>query len=152
MPSIMPWHSRTTAAAPGLSQRGKGLALDNGPATRMLWYPAWHSAPTAEALARELLNAGPEHVVVKRGAAGAVWASRAEEADAVAGASTVAEGKVMTEPVWGTNTTGAGDSFTGYLLHGLATGRGCRAGVEAAVAAATSVARSGRGGQAALTD
>ncbi len=113
---------------------------------------AWHSAPTAEALARELLNAGPEHVVVKRGAAGAVWASRAEEADAVAGAPPVAEGKVMTEPVWGTNTTGAGDSFNGYLIHGLATGRGCRAGVEAAVAAATSVARSGRGVQAALTD
>ena len=101
----------------------------------------WHRAESAEQLARDLLDAGPAQVVVKRGPQGATWACRE-------GGS----GSVPTDPVQSTNTTGAGDAFNGRLLHGLCQGGDCASAVGDAVAIATLVARRGRGVQGALGD
>ena len=98
---------------------------------------AWHQAPSAEQLARELLETGPTIVVVKCGAEGAAWASRS-----------AGSGTVPTEAVTGTNTTGAGDAFNGQLLDGLIHGVDCPAAVAAAVATATAVASRGQGVEA----
>ncbi len=94
----------------------------------------WQRSGSAEELACDLLDAGPDRVVVKRGAAGAVWACRQE-----------GSGSVPTEPIESGNTTGAGDSFNGRLLHELSRGARCAAAVAAAVDMATEVARRGVG-------
>ena len=82
----------------------------------------------------DLLDAGPDRVVVKRGAAGAAWACRQE-----------GSGSEPTEPIDSDNTTGAGDSFNGRLLHELSCGAPCATAVTAAVHMATEVARRGVG-------
>ena len=95
---------------------------------------AWHQAPGSEELAVQLLEAGPEKVVVKRGKEGAVYAGRNEGV-----------GSLATEEVKNANSVGAGDTFNGRLLYGLCRGEGLEEGVAAAVHMATRVVRRGRG-------
>lgn len=77
----------------------------------------------AEAAARELLNSGPQAVVIKRGAAGALLVTR--------------EG-IQHIPAFRVNvvdTTGAGDAFSGALVVALAEGKSLPEAVRFANAA-----------------
>lgn len=100
---------------------------------------AWHRADSVAALAVELLEVGPQQVVVKRGGEGASYAGRGDGA-----------GCVATEKVGHSNTTGAGDTFNGRLLGGLCQGESLRDAVVGAVRTATRAARHGRGVMGAL--
>lgn len=89
-------------------------------------------AAQAEAAARMLLRAGPQAVVIKRGAAGALVATR-DEVRHVPG---------FRVPV--VDTTGAGDAFSAALLVAMAEGRDLLAAVRfAGAAGALAVTRSG---------
>jgi fructokinase len=94
----------------------------------------WHQAPGAEELARQLLEAGPENVVVKRGPEGAAYAAKGK-----------GSGVLPTDRVESANTVGAGDTFNGRLIYGLCQGESLKEAVGAAVTTATRVARRGRG-------
>ncbi len=86
----------------------------------------------AEAAARELLAAGPQAVVLKRGAAGALLATR--------------EGieRIPSFPVDVVDTTGAGDAFSGALVVAMAEGKPLPEAVRFANAAgALAVTRAG---------
>ncbi|NKB69196.1 MAG: hypothetical protein GKR89_19175 [Candidatus Latescibacteria bacterium] len=95
---------------------------------------AWAPAAGPEDLARSLLDLGPEIAVVKRGAEGAVCAGR-----------DVRPLALPTEPVESANTVGAGDTFNGRLLFGLATDEILEDAVHGALRLATQVVRRGRG-------
>lgn len=99
----------------------------------------WHPGPSAEDLAIGLSGLGPEWVAVKRGAQGAVFATRE-------GAS----GRVAADVVRGANSIGAGDTFNGRLVHGLCCGEELAIAVAAAVALATRVVQRERGALGAL--
>jgi len=94
----------------------------------------WHPAAEGETLAAQLLEKGPEFVVLKRGAEGATYAGRNGE-----------RGCFPAERIENANTVGAGDTFNGRLLFGLCRGELLGEGVEAAVRMATNVVRNGRG-------
>jgi ribokinase len=95
---------------------------------------AWHPASDPLALARGLLDLGPEVAVVKRGGRGAVYASRDQNS-----------GSLPTEALAGVNTVGAGDTFNGRLVAGLCRGELLADAVRASMALATEVVRKGRG-------
>ena len=99
----------------------------------------WRQAPGGEELALQLLQEGPEYVVVKRGAEGAAYAARGK-----------GSGLLPTERVASENTVGAGDSFNGRLIYEMCQGNSLEEAVEAAVATATRVVRRGRGVRGAL--
>jgi len=94
----------------------------------------WMDTEDVEELAEQILGTGPELVAVKRGAEGAVFATRAGE-----------KGSLAAEKVSQANSVGAGDTFNGRLLFGLCRGEGVETAVAAAVTLATQVVRGGRG-------
>lgn len=94
----------------------------------------WYAGDSLEELVARLLARGPQGVVVKCGAEGAVYG--------------VANGKVErcpTEPVENANTVGAGDTFNARLLHGLAQGEPPGVAVAEAVCLATAAVKRGKG-------
>ena len=99
----------------------------------------WQQGPGAEELALQLLEVGPEYVVVKRGAAGAAYAAKGK-----------GSGLLPTDRVATGNTVGAGDSFNGRLVYEMCQGTSLGEAVGAAVATATRVVRQGRGVRGAL--
>jgi len=94
----------------------------------------WVEAGDAEDLAEQVLDLGPDTVVVKRGADGAAFAAR-----------NGVKGRLPTERIDRANSVGAGDTFNGRLLYGFY----CREGLEKAVGEslhmATNAVRNGRG-------
>lgn len=94
----------------------------------------WQEADSPQALAEQIVELGPEVVVIKRGGEGAIYAGRAIES-----------GCVSAERLEATNTVGAGDSFNGRLLYGLCNGEKLPTAVSAAVSLATQVVRRGKG-------
>jgi len=99
----------------------------------------WHPGPSAQQLAIELSGLGPEWVAVKRGAQGAVFATRE-------GGS----GGVAADVASGVNTIGAGDAFNGRLVCGLCRGEDLATAVGAAVALATRAVQRERGALGAM--
>lgn len=92
--------------------------------------------PTGEELAARLKKQGVCHAVITLGAEGAL----VMEPDKLTGIPPVSCGKVM-------DTTGAGDTFNGFLTAAVALGSSlCDAAALAAVAAGISVTRSGAAG------
>ena len=87
----------------------------------------------------QLLETGPEQVVVKRGPKGAAFGSGRE-----------GTGILPTERVAAANTVGAGDTFNAGLLHGLILGKDLEGAVRAAVRLATEAVKRGRGVMGAL--
>lgn len=94
----------------------------------------WLGFGQGEDLASRALALGPEVVVVKRGAAGASFASRQGE-----------RGTLPAPQVERRNSVGAGDTFNGRLLFGLRRGEPLAEAVAAAVQLATRVVGEGRG-------
>lgn len=140
------------AAVRGASGRGIPVLVDAGPPRTFppeVWAAATVLSPNeleaatltgrpmedtaqAEAIARALLDAGPQAVVLKRGAAGALVATR-DEVRHVPG---------FRVPV--VDTTGAGDAFSAALLVAMAEGRDLMAAVRfASAAGALAVTRPG---------
>ena len=95
---------------------------------------AWAPAAGPEELAQGLLELGPTVAVVKRGPDGAVCAARGQGPQVL-----------PTEPIASANTVGAGDTFNGRLLFGLAGGESLEDAVRGALELATEVVRRGRG-------
>ena len=94
-----------------------------------VWVPG---IDDAAGMARAAVDSGPSLVVVKRGAAGAAWATAQDQ------------GQVATRQVEG-NSVGAGDCFNAQLVDGLARGESPGTAVAAAVETATKVVEAGRG-------
>ncbi|MGB0605415.1 MAG: carbohydrate kinase family protein [Candidatus Latescibacterota bacterium] len=94
----------------------------------------WQDAENAEDLAQRVLDRGVERVVVKRGADGALFATRDG-----------AQGQVDVRPISAGNSVGAGDCFNGRLLYGLAQGEALYDAVSAAADLATRIVERGRG-------
>jgi ribokinase len=78
-----------------------------------------------EDLARQLLELGPEHVVLTRGEKGVLWASRSGIY------------AVPALPVKVVDTVGAGDAFNAGLAVGLSEGRGMLEAIALGVTAAS---------------
>jgi fructokinase len=137
-----------------LRRRGTRVVFDPGPwfkgrveaeAMRRLWAQVdclvateeellvWQPAADVLALAGKLRERGPAQVVVKRGKEGAVFSDQG------------GTGELLTTPVEGANTVGAGDTFNGRLVCGLSRGEGLEEAVRAALALATQAVRRGRG-------
>ncbi len=94
----------------------------------------WLPDECGEALAGAVLAAGPDCVVIERGAQGALYAAASNES-----------GTVPTEAVSQSSSIGAGDTLNGRLLYGPSTGEKLPTPVTAALSLATKVVRHGRG-------
>ena len=94
---------------------------------------AWFPAADPKALARHVLDCGPACAVVKQGPDGATVATAYGTMQSV-----------LTTPVEGANTVGAGDTFSAGLLHGLSADLPAPDAVAIAVRMATEVVRVGR--------
>ena len=94
----------------------------------------WFSEADATTLAQRALECGVETIVMKRGPAGAMYAS-----------ADVRTGNVSATPVPDANTVGAGDTFNAGLLHGLSSNMPLQEAVSFAVSIATELIRVGRG-------
>ena len=85
-------------------------------------------------LVGRLLTFGPQQVIVKRGAQGAVFG------EAGAGVRSL-----LTERVDDANAVGAGDTFNAALLHSLSRGTTLNEAVETAIRLATAAVKGGKG-------
>lgn len=136
-------------------QRGAMIAFDPGPwfrhgVSREQMLTAWEQVDCLVGTAAELrawlpaappdgevdaaLAHGPAVVVSKRGADGAAF-----------GTTTGVCGRSATVALRGRNTVGAGDTFNGRLVYGLAAGEPVPKAVQAAVELASAAVRSGCG-------
>lgn len=95
---------------------------------------AWLPGARGQDVVAAALDAGAGLVVSKRGPAGAAY-----------GTADGSHGEVATVPVPRRNTVGAGDTFNGRLVYGLASGEALQKAVRASVALATAAVRTGRG-------
>ena len=100
----------------------------------------WHKGESVMALVGRLLTLGPQQVVVKRGAEGAVFG------EAGAGVHSL-----PAERVDDANAVGAGDTFNAALLHSLNRGTTLDQAVETATQLATAAVKRGKGVLGAVT-
>ncbi|UCF72751.1 MAG: carbohydrate kinase family protein [Deltaproteobacteria bacterium] len=94
----------------------------------------WHSYKTVEELIEQLLDQGPNQVVVKRAGAGAAFGGRNQGI-----------ASLPTERVKAANTVGVGDTFNAGLLHGLCRGETLEKAVRIGLRLATQAVKKGRG-------